>query len=113
MLQVSLSPALEAFVRFTLSVSLYMHGRSRRRPVMLVLPANALTSCSFAFETLKISETGSLAPALHEAGFTDDGFLLAATFGLKEPGYVTLSKSNMDVIRTTNATASNILAELK
>ncbi|OMP84288.1 hypothetical protein BK809_0000295 [Diplodia seriata] len=113
MLQVGLGPSVEAFVRFTLTVSLHVHGRSRRRPAMLVLPAPALASCSFASATLKISEAGSLAPALHEAGFSDDGFVLAATFSLKEPGYVTLPNSNMEVIRPANATASNILAHLK
>ncbi|KAF4534689.1 uncharacterized protein LTHEOB_12877 [Lasiodiplodia theobromae] len=113
MLKVSLGPALEAFVRFTLSLSLCVHGRSRRRPVMLVLPASSLASRSFAFETLKIPETGALAPALHGAGFSDNGFVLAATFSLKEPGYVTLPTSNLEVIRPTNATASNILAGLK
>ncbi|KAL1619005.1 hypothetical protein SLS54_006855 [Diplodia seriata] len=114
--RVGLDSSLEqAFMRFSMNVSVRVSGRPRRRQLLLVLPLHVLSykTSPLEYDILRISDVGESAPAVHDAGFSDSGFVLRARFDLQEPGYVLMPKSNAKALRPSTSTAASHLAGIK
>ncbi|OJD34137.1 uncharacterized protein BKCO1_2500021 [Diplodia corticola] len=114
--RVGLDASLEqAFMRFSMDVSVRVSGRPRRRQLLLVLPLHVLSykTPALEYDVLRISDIGESAPAVHDAGFSDSGFVLRARFDLQEPGYVLMPKSNAKALRPSTSTAASHLASIK
>lgn len=112
-LRIGLDRVLEqAFVRLSMDISVRVSGRPRRRQLLLVLPLHVLSQKTPALEydVMKTPDLGSLAPAIHDAGLSDSGFVIRAQFNLREAGYVLMPKSNAKALRPSTSTAVNHLA---
>ncbi|KAF9630105.1 hypothetical protein BFW01_g286 [Lasiodiplodia theobromae] len=114
--RVGLDASLEqAFMRFSMNVSVRVSGRPRRRQLLLVLPLHVLSykTSALEYDILRTSDIGESAAAVHDAGFSDSGFVLRAQFSLQEPGYVLMPKSNAKALRPSTSTAASHLAAIK
>lgn len=105
----------QAFIRFSMDVSVKVSGRHRRRQLVLVLPLHVLCQKNPALEydMPRISDLGKLAPVVHEAGLSDSGYVIRAEFNLREPGYVLMPKTNAKSLRPSTSTAANHLASIE
>ncbi|KAK0610208.1 hypothetical protein DIS24_g12158 [Lasiodiplodia hormozganensis] len=114
--RVGLDASLEqAFMRFSMNVSVRVSGKPRQRQLLLVLPLHVLSykTSALEYDIVRTSDIGESAPAVHDAGFSDSGFVLRAQFSLQEPGYVLMPKSNAKALRPSTLNAANNLAGIK
>ncbi|GME52539.1 hypothetical protein GTA08_BOTSDO04925 [Neofusicoccum parvum] len=111
--RIGLDDSLEqAFVRLSMDVSLRVSGRPRRRQLLYVVPLHVLShkSPAFEYEVLRTSDIGTLAPVVHDAGFSDSGFVIRAQVNLRDKGYVLMPRSNAKALRPSTSTAASHLA---
>ncbi|KAH7062602.1 hypothetical protein B0J12DRAFT_241554 [Macrophomina phaseolina] len=105
----------QAFIRLSMHISVRVSGRPRKRQLLLVLPLHTLSQkeSAFQYEHIKTPNLGALAPAIHDAGLTDSGFVIRAQVNLREAGYVLMPKSNAKALRPSTSTAASNLAAVK
>ncbi|KAF2136184.1 uncharacterized protein K452DRAFT_292589 [Aplosporella prunicola CBS 121167] len=113
-LKVSLD-AEQAFVRFSLVVSVKVARRPRDRELLYVLPLQSFAPEGLAHEVLSVSTITApvIASAIKEVGICDSDSIIRLCFKLKEPGYLLMPTTTAKTIVPSTATSGDLIEGLR